>query len=579
MRSTRLLLLQLLTVVVALVFAGRLIYIQGARGAELRGQSVRNTQRPVRSPAPRGLILDAKGRTLVTNEPAMSAWLISGMVPREQWPALLDRLVTIGFFPDRDTADAALEDARRLPGYLPVRLATRLSPQMITRVEESLSTLPGLYLRPEPVRAYPHGTLAAHVLGYLREIDAVELQARAAQDYRPGDDVGRAGLERAFEDVLHGASGYDKVEIDAHGRVLRTLAAQAPAPGHALTLSLDLDVQRAAEQALAGHTGAAVALDTHTGDVLALVSAPGYDLNAMSGRRSPALQQWLERTHAEINRATRGRYAPGSVFKIVTAAAALEKGSVPGYFYCPGEYRGIHCWLHRGHGSLNLTEAVAQSCNVAFMKLAEGVGIRDLSAMARRFGLGRHTTLGTLLPESVGTVPDPAWAQRTFHRTWQLGDTLQVGIGQSSLEITPLQAARIAAAIANGGYLVQPRLVTRVDDTPQPRVPAASTGLRPATIRRIRAGLRAVTGEGTARSLDATLRIAGKTGTAQNPGGDDHAWFAGYAPSDKPRVAVAVLVEHGGHGGATAAPIAEAIIRVALNGPTPVTPEKPPTHP
>ncbi len=574
MRSTRLLLLQLLALVVFLVFAGRLAYIQGVRGTELRGLSVRNFRRWVRSPAPRGLIVDAKGRILATNEPAMSAWLISGEVPRDSWAGLLDRLVAIGFFPDHDTAEETLTDARRYPGYLPVRLAARLSPLMITRVAEAMPTLPGVYLRAEPLRTYPHGVLASHVLGYLREIDAQELETRHAQDYRPGDAVGKAGLEHAFEDDLHGQGGRDEVEINAHGRVLRTLTAQTAQPGHTLTLALDLDVQHAAEQAMAGHLGAVVVLDPHSGDIRALVSAPGYDLNAMSGRRTPAMQAWLDSSHAEINRVTRGRYAPGSVFKIVTAAAALEKGCVPDYLYCPGEYHGIHCWLHSGHGTLNLTQALAQSCNVAFMKLAEATGIDDLSTMARRFGLGKHTAVGAILPESAGTVPDPAWARATFHRPWQLGETLQVGIGQSSLEITPLQAARIAAAIANGGYLVQPRLVTRIGDTPVPRLPAARIGLHDATLARIREGLRAVTGEGTAKSLDPTLHIAGKTGTAQNPGGEDNAWFVGYAPSDNPRVAVAVLVEHGGHGGVVAAPIGEAVIRTALNGPPPVTPVK-----
>jgi len=569
MRSLRLLLLQLCIVLVFLVFAGRLAYIQLARGTELRRMSEQNFRRWVRSPAPRGVILDRKGRVLATNEPAMTAWLISGEVPRESWAILISRLVAMGFFPDQQTADDTLAEARRYPSYLPLRLQSRLSMRMITHVEEELSSLPGVYLRQEPVRSYPGNAVAAHVIGYLREIDAQELETRRPMGYRPGDGIGKAGLERAFETQLRGIGGRDELEINAKGRVLRTLTTTPPQPGLPLTLTLDLDIQHAAEVALAGRTGAVVVLDPHTGEILAMATSPTYNLNSMCGRRSPETQRWLTATHAEVNRATRGRYAPGSVFKIVTAAAALEKGVVPDYFHCSGEYHGIRCWLHTGHGTLNLTEAIAQSCNVSFMKLAENVGIEDLVHMARRFGLGHHSLLSTVLPETAGEVPDPEWAEKSYHRSWQLGDTLQVGIGQSWLEVSPLQAARIAAAIANGGYLVQPHLVNMIGTAVQSAPSAATIGLQHSTITRIRTGLRAVVGEGTAKKMDPSLHIAGKTGTAQNPAGLDHAWFAGYAPTEAPKVAIAVLVEHGGHGGATAAPIAESVIRVALNGPPP----------
>ncbi|OPZ80190.1 MAG: Stage V sporulation protein D [bacterium ADurb.Bin429] len=287
----------------------------------------------------------------------------------------------------------------------------------------------------------------------------------------------------------------------------------------------------------------------------------------MSGRLSPESWAWLQRSHALVNRGLE-RYPPGSVFKIVTAAAALETGKADAgsYFYCPGVYHKIHCWKRAGHGTLGLTESIAQSCNVAFMHMAEDVGITSLAKMARRFGLGERTGL-EVLPERRGLVPDTAWAKETGRR-WQLGDTLQTGMGQSFLTITPLQGARVVAAIANGGKLVTPRLVQQMGNEIIPITPPESIGLKPGTLRVIARGLRAVThGEGTARSLDPALRIAGKTGTAQNPGAD-HAWFIGYAPADAPTIAVAVLVEHGGHGGAAAAPIAEAVIRAqqAPNG-------------
>jgi len=576
--------MRLLLLVIFSVFLGALVYYQVLHGAELRQASEENHLRWVRSPAPRGLILDRNGRMLATNAEALAAWLIPGEVPRKirprageaappGWPELIDELVRLGIYPDHDTADDALGEYRRHPSYLPVRLCSNLDIAMVSRIEEDLAFLPGVYLKPEPVRRYPDGTLAAHLLGYLREIDAKALAEREDAGYRGGDLIGKAGLESSFEEALRGAEGGEQVEVDAHNRVLRTLQTVAPQPGATLTLTLDCNIQRAAEQALAGHMGAVVALDPHTGDILALASAPAYDPNQMSGHISRQMQAWLlGEQRPELNRVTSGLYPPGSVFKIVTAATALEKGLVPegATFYCDGSYHGIRCWNHAGHGSLNLTEALAQSCNVAFMKMAEKCDIIPLSDMAHRFGLGQTTGLAEL-PEKGGVVPNPTWAHQRFHRRWEFGETLQVGIGQSALEITPLQSARIIAAIANGGSLVTPRVVASVGNQSQPERALVPLNLQPETLRRITAGLKAVVGEGTAHHMDAGLHVAGKTGTAQNPRGADHAWFVGFAPTEAPKIAIAVLVEHGGHGGVTAAPIAEKVIRAALEGPQAAT--------
>jgi penicillin-binding protein 2 len=363
--------------------------------------------------------------------------------------------------------------------------------------------------------------------------------------------------------------------------VLRKLKTVAPRPGNPVTLTLDHDVQRVAEEELAKRAGAAVALDPHTGDVLALVSMPEYDLNLMSGRITSAMLAWLHgKQKPELNRATVGTYPPGSVFKIVTAAAALEKGAATpnSHYYCSGVYRSVRCWKRSGHGTVSFTGAIAQSCNSAFTQMAEKTGIQALADMSRRFGLGQPVDLLPrvepllpgkekrvgIIPEGRGLVPDAKWAKDIRRSPWMPGETLQIGIGQSSLTVTPLQAARIIAAIANGGKLVHPRMVKSAGTATMPVTPPTPLELQPATLRHIAGGLRAVVTEGTARSLDPELRIAGKTGTAQAPSGDDHAWFAGYAPAEAPTVAVVVLVEHGGGGSAVAAPIAEAIIREAL---------------
>ncbi|MHB9023402.1 MAG: penicillin-binding protein 2 [Armatimonadota bacterium] len=565
MFSTRLLLFRAILLGVFLIFGGRLAYLQLMRGTELRVSSEKNHQRWVRVPAPRGLILDRKGRILATNAPVLTAWLVSGEVRRKAWDDLLKRLTDVGIFPNLAAAEEALRDYRRYPSYLPVRLRSDMSIRMITRLEEELPSMPGVYLQAEPMRRYPSGSLAAHLLGFLREVDPDELAIRKNQGYHPGDRIGKAGLERAFEENLRGMEGRDEVEVDAAGRVLRKLSSRLPQPGKTLTLTLDLIIQQAAEEGLAGHRGAVIALDPSSGAILALANAPTINPNIMSGRLSPALhRQWRE-SGAEFCRATAGLYPPGSVFKIITATAALEEGKLKptDYFYCDGSYKTIHCWKRAGHGALPLTEAIAQSCNVAFMKIAERAGINPLAAMARRFGLGEPVGFG-LLPENAGIVPDPAWSRRVAHRRWEVGDTLQVGIGQASLQITPMQSARIAAAFANGGLLVHPYVVTDDGGVLQETKPPQPIGLQPATIKTVTRGLRAVVGEGTAKQLDPSLRISGKTGTAQNPRGNDHAWFVGFAPAERPIIAVAVLVEYGGHGGAVAAPIAERVIRAAL---------------
>jgi penicillin-binding protein 2 len=568
---TRLLVLRLFMLAVLLVFGVRLAWLHLARGAELRQVSENNHLRWLRMPGPRGLIVDREGRALVRNEPRPSLWLVSGEVPRKggYWESLLHTFVGLGVYADMATAKDALADARRFPGYQPVRLKADLSLSEITRVEERQVMLPGVYINAEPMRRYPGGTLAAHVLGYLREATAKQLSDWKEAGYRMGDPVGQVGVEQAFEKELRGTDGGQEVEVDAAGRVLRQFAAVAPQQGQTVTLTLDLDIQRAAESALAGHRGAVVVLDPQTGEVLAMASRPSYDGNQFSEHVSPALMKQVLAERALVARATQGTYPPGSVFKIVTAAAALNEGvlSASPTFFCGGEYHGIHCWNRSGHGTLGLTQAFAQSCNVAFMQMAEAAGFDPLTAMARRFGLGSPVGLGGVMAEERGWVPDKDYFS-AHGRKLQLGDTLQVGIGQSALVITPLQAARLIAAIANGGRLVQPTLVHAVGKTIDIVPTATSLGLQTNTLQRIEAGLKAVTrGEGTAARLDQSLDIAGKTGTAQNPGGADHAWFVGYAPYDHPTVAIAVLIEHGGHGGAVAAPIAERVIRVALNGP------------
>lgn len=568
MSPHRLALLRWLGVAAFALLLGRLVQLQVVQATELRRASEQNRIRRVREPAPRGTITDRAGRVLASSRPAYVVTMLPSRQAAER-QAVLARLE-----PLLGLAAGSLE--RRLQSF------GRLSPEAMTvatdvgfptlaRLEEHSPFLPGVGVQVRAVRSYPLGRLACHVLGYVREIGPEELAARPGRGYHQGDLIGKSGVEKWAEQTLRGREGGQQVEVDAHGRLVKELGRVQPQPGESLTLTLDVPTQQAAEAGLAGRRGAAVALDPNTGEVLALASSPGFDPNWFAGDLSPAHWRRLNaRDRPQQNRALSGRYEPGSVFKIVTASAALEAGVAgpASRFSCPGYYRlgswRFGCWNRAGHGSIGFLEGFAQSCNVVFMTLGRRVGGQGLAAMARRLGFGAPTGL-EIGPESSGLVPDPEWKRRRRHQPWYPGDTVQMAIGQGDMLVTPLQAAVEVAAIANGGQRVQPHLVRAIGGHRLPAPPAVPIGLSADTVRFVQEGLRAVVARGTARSLAGLgVAVAGKTGTAQNPHGHDHAWFVGYAPADQPRVAVAVLVEGGGHGGTAAAPIAGRMILAAL---------------
>jgi len=554
--------LRIVLVIALLVLAGRLAQLQLLRGSRYRALSAENRLRIIRRYAPRGMILDRAGRVLATNRLRFDVAVVPERVDRAQRPAVAERLARILGVP------ASLVTQRMAaphPPFEPVVIAADVGREAVARVGESALLLPGVEIVSRPVRRYPHGTLAAHLLGYVREVSQKELETHAASGYRLGDSIGKAGLERRWESTLRGQDGGEQVEVDRAGRPVRVIGTKEPVPGDDLVLTVDLDVQAAAEAGLAGRRGAVVAMRPDNGDIIALASAPTFDPNVFAGRVSR--EQWTALTgpnKPQSNRATTGRYQPGSVFKLVTALTALEAGRADSNsrFYCRGSMRVsdhvFHCWRRRGHGAIGFLDGFAQSCNVMFMTLGRRVGPTAMASMAKRLGVGRLS--GIDLPEEQpGLVGDPEWRRRSGRRRWSIGDTCQMAIGQGDLLITPIQAARMMAAIANGGRLVTPRL------RKQDPVHSESAALRPGSLALVRQGLRAVVERGTGRAIrDPDLAIAGKTGTAENPHGRPHAWFVGYAPADQPQLVVAVLVEQGGHGGAVAAPIARAVFRAAL---------------
>lgn len=562
------------------VLAG-LVYLQLFQGQHYADLAKENRVRPEVLRAPRGAIYDRHGELLADSAPCF-------VIVFRPFPAESTERVRETMSPDWLARVAALVELDSSEVRRQVDLANRTgqtaalvrdAPFAIRAAAEELrAELPGIEVQVEPLRNYPNGALAAHLLGYAGEINRAELDTLAAAGYRSGDLIGRTGVERRYEDHLRGRDGVEYVVVNARGRRVSTLGepgARPPEPGQDLTLTLDLKVQRALEEAMAGvGRGAAVALDPRDGGILALVSRPVYDPNEFSHGLSRARWRELSEGGANplLNRAIQGVYPPGSTFKIVTMSAALLRGVArPGTRLAPcggGMVYGgrrFACWEHRGHGSLDLLGALQHSCDVYFYQLGLRLGLAGLGETARAFGLGART--GVDLPqEARGLIPDAAYYDRRWGAgRWRSGLLLNLAIGQGELLLTPLQMALVTAEVASEGRPLRPHLVARVGRGRafRPERPV-QTGLAadPALWGPVREAMELAVSAGTGGAARVPgVRVAGKTGTAQNPHGQDHALFVCFAPADSPVVAVAVVVENAGHGGSVAAPRAGALLR------------------
>ncbi len=559
-----------------LVLAVRLWQIQIVQGEYFLRLSEENRIRISSIVAPRGLIKDRRGRPVILNRPAFTVYLLPTEL-RNPERVIADVAGKLGMTP-ADVAAKLAAAARERP-FDPVLLRRDVPKEAVAALEENRMDLPGVLVQVEPVRDYLHGTLAAHLLGYLGEIDDRDLTALRQQGYEAGELIGKDGVERIYDRYLKGRNGQIQDEVDAEGRPLRVLATVPPSPGNTVVLGIDLDVQQAAEDALGSRVGAVVAMDPNTGTIVALASHPAFDPNLFAiGITGSAWTRLLHDPRQPLlDRATQGGYPMGSVFKIVTATAALELGLVQPQtrFYCPGFYtlgnRIFHD--HEAHGDITFLEGIAQSCNVVFWTLARPVGPDQLARFARTYGLGQPTGVD-LVQESAGIIPDPQWKLRVWKEPWYPGDTLNTAVGQGFTLVTPIQLARLVAAVANGGWLVTPHIATEVT-SPQGQVllrvapPSAGTiHVSPQTLAVLRSGLVAVVTHGTAASIQIPgLAVAGKTGTAENPHGRPHAWFAGYAPATNPQLVVVALVENVGYGAEFAAPIVRRVLQVAFGLP------------
>ena len=574
----------------------RLYFLQVVRGPTFAAQAQHNRLRPVAVPAPRGLIADRNGVVLATSRGAHSIALVPGLLPsaRTQSAERAQLFSTLAFLLgiQADSIEPIIEEALQKQGrYDAVPIAHDVDLATITRIEENRARLGAAVLVTDDLRrVYPHGSLAAHLLGYSGVVNARDLErARAAgTELRADDRVGKSGIERQYDALLRGKAGAQIFEVNAQNVPQRQRAPHPATPGATLNLSIDLNLQRAAETALgaARNNGAVAAIDPRNGEVLALASRPNFDPNIFELPRAQfsAAYQKLVATpgHPLLNRAVVSRFPPGSTFKMIGAAAGLEKGAIdPNWTVtCNGGFtlgRRFGCWKVHGPG-INLSKALAGSCDVYFYQLAlrlgdsQSSGPEYLAHVARQFGLGAPT--GIDLPvDEAGLVPDPDWRARinAGHpdlAKWMPGNTLNMSIGQGDVLVTPLQMALATGALANGGTLWQPHLLRksqRVGEHTAPQIvkpQGRSIGIAPRTLELVRAGLRDVVTKGTGRACNLPqVEVAGKTGSAEDANNAlPHSWWICFAPYNKPTIAIAVLVENSGHGSENALPIARAIL-------------------
>lgn len=577
-----------------MVFLLRLVQLQVVQGEEHIQKSQRNSIRTERLTAPRGEIVDRKGRVLATTRPAFHLEVVpSELRDAPRTLAVLARLLD----DEPDRLRTSYGDPRGRTRFQPLRLSDDLDWERLARIESHRHALPGVLTEVRPYRQYPHGPLAAHLLGSLGEVSPQQLETERFEDYKAGDVVGKSGVESLLEPFLRGRAGGRNVVVDVAGREVEVLDRVEPTPGNRVVLALDIELQRVAEEGLAAAappgevvSGAVVAIDPRDGGVLAMASLPSYDPNAFSGRIDPAV--WRALTGDPMkplqNRALSGQYPPGSTYKAFVAAAALEeKLRVPRTsVFCPGGFafgnRTYRCWKRGGHGTVDLHRSLVQSCDVYYYRAGLDLGIDRLADYARGFGLGVPTGIG-LAGEQPGLVPSSEWKKRRFGQPWMPGETVSAAIGQGYNLLTPLQLAVSYAAVASG-RVMRPRLVLEVVEpggvvVPQPPHEVRRVPVSEENMAFVREGLHAVVDAagGTGRRAQvAGLAVAGKTGTAQvvrleKVAGKtglaiprqyrDHAWFASYAPADAPEIVVAVLVEHGMGGGANAAPIAQRVLQ------------------
>lgn len=565
----------------------RLWYLQIIQGEDLRSLAENNRIRVKSIANYRGNILDGSGDVIVSLRPSFNLYLTKEDAKElKNELDFLRKSVDLGESPD-------LDKIKIHPAHKELLLKRDLNRKEVAFIEENGVDLSGFSIKVEPMRDYKYQELAAQIVGYLGEIRRGQLESFKDGPYRLGDFIGQYGLESRFENFLKGEKGVKSVEVDAAGRELKILKKDNPVPGNNIVLTIDKDLQLLVEKEMEGKQGSVVVLDPQNGNILAIVSKPSFDPNIFAKGVAPSYWKQLiqDESHPLENRAIKGLYPPGSTYKVVMAAAGLEKGVITEdtTYFCPGYFqlgtRNYRCWKKGGHGLVSIHRAIVQSCDVFFYQVGYHLGIDAIAQYAMGFGLGAPTGFDPE-NEKSGLVPTQAWKLRAKKEQWHPGETISASIGQGYNIVTPLQLANLIAAVGNGGTLYKPNIIKSIQkpngeiiQETKPEIIGRLPVSRE-TLRIIREGLLGVTTEqgGTAwRSRVPGVDMAGKTGTAQvvrmKEGWDedsqeeipykyrDHALFIAFAPYEKPLLAMSIIVEHGGHGGSTSAPIAQKIVQ------------------
>lgn len=561
------------------IFVLRLWYLQVIKGSEYKKIDERNRIRVIDIAAPRGIIYDRNNNALVKNVLSFDVSMV-----REDLPKDTETLAELGSLVGLSSESIA-KLARASPNpYETVKLRRDVSFEEVARIEARKTDFPGLQVEVASAREYLYGQTASHLLGYLSNPTPKQLRLPEFSNVPRQAFIGQFGIEKSFDGILRGVAGRKVVEVDALGNIIKFVRIQRPLSGENIRLAMDINAQMEAEKSLAGQAGAVVALKADTGEVLALASAPSFDPNLFVAGINHSDWKALvgDPKKPLMNRAIQNQYPPGSTFKPITALSALESGTVSEgkSFFCGGSTffgRTFRCWKDGGHGGVALHRAIVESCDVFFYEVGKRINIDTIAKYASAFGLGRKTGID-LDGEAPGNLPSSQWKLKAKKEKWYQGETLSVAIGQGYLTVTPIQMARLTAGLVNGGKIFKPHLLA--DETAELE---RTVDVNQDNLDFIKKALLGVVydGGGTGgRARSNIVSIGGKTGTAQVIGGavrgkhlsdqhQDHAWFIAFAPQHDPQIAVSVFVEHGGHGGSAAAPIAKRVIEAYFNPPKP----------
>ena len=564
--------------IVFVVFLFRLVQLQVLYQDVYGKKSEENSIRQIGREPIRGLMFDRNGKLLVDNRPAYSATITPAEFPLSNID-YFSRIVRL----EPTYVKEIIDKGKSYNRFAPIRVKREIDFPMLSAIEENKNKLPGVDYQVESKRFYPTSAKAAHLFGYIKEISDQQM-AEMGKEYRPGDNIGATGIEAAYERYLRGQKGIELITVNALGQMLGNFnegKSNIPVKeGSELHLAIDANVQALAESLLADKRGAVVALDPNDGGVIALVSKPDYDLTSFGAVTTPETWNALNTDDGKplFNRATLTRYPPGSTYKMVLASAALEEGVINTSWRvnCTGSFRFGNKIFHdlHTHGSMNVVEAIQHSCNVFFYQLMLKTGFERWTRYGREFGFGSPTGID-ILEENAGLLPSEELFNRWYGKgKWTQGYLVSLGIGQGELGVSPIQMAGYASTIGNKGHYHTPHVVQRIKDPETGKIQDVPTETRNLPISDntwniLQEGMyrcvNEVGGTGTAAKVNG-VSVCGKTGTAQNPHGKDHAWFIGFAPRENPKIAICVLVENAGYGGAFAAPIAGLCIEQYLYG-------------